>query len=320
MSFHGRSLDDQPLAAYSTGISPTDDEPEVPPDPGYTSVPASSHSTADNVAHAHAEPDAAATPAPSGRKLGLKLRLPSFGRGRQPALEAAAPFQAVAPSAQLPGRPFEPASPRPFEPAAQRPFEPVSVHVPVDGAASPSPLARLPKLPVRVRDPRVLAGGTVAVGLVLLVASLLGGGGPTSGAGGPNSSQRPGGAAFTAAPVGNATVELIAGGTGMFTLNSASGAGPAVNSRVEASWADSLGHGLSLSGLASQGTRTTDANFALTWTMDFGGTAVTFTSRAAECTVGMAVGVTAVKGTFVCKKLRSPDGKHTIDIRGTYTT
>ena len=61
-------------------------------------------------------------------------------------------------------------------------------------------------------------------------------------------------------------------------------------------------------------------NFVLTWTMLVNGAAVTFTSRAAECTIGMAVAVKAVHGTFVCKELRSPDGKHVVDLRGSYTT
>jgi hypothetical protein len=48
--------------------------------------------------------------------------------------------------------------------------------------------------------------------------------------------------------------------------------------------------------------------------------AVTFTSRDKECTIGMAVGVRAVSGSIHCKDLKSADGKHVIDFRGTYTT
>jgi hypothetical protein len=50
------------------------------------------------------------------------------------------------------------------------------------------------------------------------------------------------------------------------------------------------------------------------------GQSETFTSRASECTIGMAVGVKAVHGTFVCKSLRSGDGRYRIDFRGEYTT
>jgi hypothetical protein len=122
------------------------------------------------------------------------------------------------------------------------------------------------------------------------------------------------------AAAGNASVELTSGGTGMYPLASAMGAGPAVNSQLNATWTDSLGNALGISGLASQGTRTTDPNFSLTWTMLINGAPVTFTSRAAECTVGMAVGATTVHGTFVCKELASTDGKHVVGLRGTYTT
>jgi len=34
----------------------------------------------------------------------------------------------------------------------------------------------------------------------------------------------------------------------------------------------------------------------------------------------MAVAAKAVHGTFVCKGLASPDGKHVVDLRGSYTT
>jgi hypothetical protein len=93
-----------------------------------------------------------------------------------------------------------------------------------------------------------------------------------------------------------------------------------VNSQVNATWTDPLGQSLGISGLASQGTRTTDPNFVLTWTMLVDGSAVTFTSRSSECTIGMAVAVKAVHGTFVCKNLASPDGRHVLDLRGSYTT
>ncbi|HXG26747.1 MAG TPA: hypothetical protein VNL94_07850, partial [Candidatus Binatia bacterium] len=75
-----------------------------------------------------------------------------------------------------------------------------------------------------------------------------------------------------------------------------------------------------LTGPASSGTRTTDSTFSLTWTVMVDGTPVTFTSSDGECTIGMAVQPKAVTGSFVCKKLKSADGKITIDVRGTYRT
>ena len=305
MSFHGRSLDDQPLAAYSTGVKPSEEEAEPVRDPGYTSVPAPSSSTAELVAHAHDDAAAEAPAAASGRRFSLPFRLPSFGRGNRAALAAGAPFQAVALPSDVPPRPFEP------------------VHVPTPRTDTPagSPvrrsLAQLRQL--RLRDPRVLAGGTIAVGLVLLTFSLLGGGGSNSGSNGPGSSLGTG-VQPTAAPVGNASVELTSGVIGTFELAGATGGGPAVDSQLNATWTDALGHSLGIAGMASQGTRTTDANFVLTWTMLADGASVTFTSKASECTIGMAVGPKAVHGTFVCKKLRSDDGRHLVDFKGSYTT
>jgi hypothetical protein len=348
MTFQGRSMDDLPLTAYTTGVAPREDEPDPVPDPGYTSVPASPASTAELVAHAHAEAAAAApaTPVKSGRRFNLPFRLPSFGRGNQAALEAGAPFQAVAPSAELagsfqavtsaaapPARPFEtmhevaaaaalPAqSFQALNGAAElpRPFEPVHPAQPsTKGRAALPRVGALPQL--QLRDPRVLAGGAIAVGLVLLAISLLGGGGQAPGSGGPNSSQGAGVGVLPSAAVANASVELTSGRASTFELTGAAGAGPAVDSQLNASWTDVAGNSLGIAGLASQGVRTTDASFTLTWTMLIDGAAVTFTSKASECTIGMAVGPTAVHGTFVCKKLKSGDGRHVTDFRGNYTT
>ena len=103
-------------------------------------------------------------------------------------------------------------------------------------------------------------------------------------------------------------------------VTGATGSGAAVNGQINATWTDATGDSLGLSGPASQGTRTTDPTFVLSWTMLIDNQPVTFTSRASECTIGMAVGVKVVHGTFVCKQLKSGDGKHEIDMRGTYTT
>jgi hypothetical protein len=340
MSFHGRSPDDQPLAAYSTGVTPDVDEmSELDPDPGYTSVPAPSTPTAD-MQHGHApaqdapDPD---VPAKKGRGRSLSIKLPALGRGKAAALQQAAPFQPVAGAAtsafqavsDAPGgsAAFQaaPASP------ASRPFEPVTR--PAGGPPSDKPGGRfggkpkpagtagtrqLPRL--SVRDPRVLAGGTIVVGVVLLGISLLGGGGANPGSGGPGNSQDNTGALPTPAVLGNASVELTGGGTGTYALTSATGAGPAVENQVNATWTDPLGESLGLAGLASQGTRATDANFVLTWTMLIDNVAVTFTSNDGECVIGMAVGVRAVHGSINCKALKSDDGKHLVSFRGTYTT
>jgi len=120
--------------------------------------------------------------------------------------------------------------------------------------------------------------------------------------------------------VGAASVELTSSPTGTYELTGQTGAGPAVDSQVNATWGDGIGDTLGISGMASAGTRTTDAGFTLTWVTSVAGAPVTFTSTGGECTIGMAVGAKAVSGTFVCKKLASDDGKKTIDLKGSYRT
>jgi hypothetical protein len=338
MSFHGRSPDDMPLTAYTTGVTPdAEDEPQLVPDPGYTSVPAPSTPTAD-MQHAHAAADAdAGAPAKKRRGRGISLRMPALGRGKSAPLQQASPFQpvagAAAPAFQAvsdstgASAAFQATSAYP----ATRPFEPVTR--PAGGPPSgkpggkaagkagpvgPSGARQLPR--PSVRDPRVLAGGTIVVGVVLLGISLLGGGGANPGAGGPGSSQDNTGALPTPAVLGNASVELTGGGTGTFTLSGGTGAGPAVDNQVNATWTDPRGESLGLVGLASQGTRATDANFVLTWTMLVGNAAVTFTSNDGECVIGMAVDVRSVHGSITCEDLKSDDGKHLVAFRGTYTT
>ena len=335
MSFHGRSLDDQPLAAYSTGVNPDEDETldelADPADPPARPLTQQDIAAALAESTAPAAPPAAIKPRRSFRLPSVKL--PSLGGGKKAALEQAAPFQ---PAAQTAVAPIGPASGFPavsgpvgqqaaFQAVSQPISQPISKPakqakaraVVVGAPGTPAGIrGRVPR--VLLRDPRILAGGAIVIGLALLGISLLGGGGPNAGAGGPGSSQDTTAVQPTAPVLGNASVELTRGAIGTYPLTGATGSGPAVNSQVNATWTDPLGQSLGLSGLASQGTRTTDPNFVLTWTMFVDGSAVTFTSRAGECTIGMAVAVKAVHGTFVCKNLKS--GDHEIDLRGSYTT
>jgi len=333
MTFQGRSLDDMPLAAYTTGVATDEDEAVEPAvDPDLVAPPAQTQqeiaaALADAVSSVTAEPEKKARrPRPS-------FKLPSLRRPRKSALQQAAPFQPIAGAIAAPST-FQAVSPsmeaalpsyhavaRPMEPT--RPFHPAprpDEGKPATGKPAAKPVRIAGRAPRQLlRDPRVLAGGVIAIGVVLLGVSLLGGGGPASGSGGPGSSQ--GATAAPVAPVlGNASVELGGGVTGIYSLTSATGAGPAVDSHVNATWTNPLGQSLGLDGLASQGTRTTDTEFTLSWTMLIDNLPVTFTSRDSECTVGMAVGVTSVHGSFVCKHLKSGDGKHVIDLRGDYTT
>ena len=353
MTLHGRSLDDLPLAAYSTGVVP--DEPEeLVPDPDLVAASTSPE------AGSPADPIAAPTPdaaARGGRRP--SLRLPSLRR-RKVIDAASAPFQPVHPSVAAAGGFAAPmtavpaaaipmtAAPMTAIPMTAAPMTAIpmtaapmtagptfaastvsapaygtpSITVPV-GSAPPGakPVSGLPRDPrALLRNPKILAGGVVAIGVVLLAVSLLGGGGPSSGSTGPNSSQGTTAAQPTPIPVGAATVELTSGLSGIHELTGQTGAGPAVDSQVNATWGDGTGDTLGLTGMASAGVRTTDASFTLTWVTSVAGAAVTFTSTDSECTIGMAVGAKAVSGTFVCKKLTSDDGKKTIDLKGSYRT
>jgi hypothetical protein len=331
MSFHGRSPDDLPLAAYTTGVAPDEDEAsDLAPDPDLVAPPPL---TQQEIAAALAESVVAATEPVEKKSRAARpsLKLPALRRPKRAALAQAAPFQPAvaggpAPSFQAvssgaPAATFQPVAPFQAAPA----FEPVArpVVVPPPGQPKAAGTKRaMPRLALPrpgLRDPRVLAGGVVVVGLALLGFSLLGGRGPAGGSNGADATQDP--AAVVATPVpGNASVELTAAAPGIHALLSATGAGPAVKNQLNATWTGQNGESLGITGLASQGTRTTDPNFVLTWTMLFDNQSVTFTSRASECTIGMAVGPKAVHGTFVCKKLRSGDGRHVVDLRGTYTT
>lgn len=343
MTFHERSLDDLPLAAYSTGVVP--DEPEeLVPDPDLvasdpTAGPAPATDEAASPAAATAEaPDAA--PKPPRR---VSLRLPALRR-KMVVDAASAPFQPVHPSVAAAGS-FRPvtAAPMASAPMASAPMAAASMAAAPTFAASTlsAPSYGAPSITVPVgtltpaakplgvlgrnqrellRDPRVLAGGVVVIGLALLGVSLLGGGGPSSGAAGPGSSHDTTAVQATPVPVGAASVEQTGALKGTYELTGQTGAGPAVDSQVNATWGDSTGDTLGLIGMASAGTRATDTNFVLTWSTFVAGAPVKFTSNDGECVIGMAVGAKAVSGGFVCKKLTSDDGKRTIDLKGTYRT
>lgn len=172
-----------------------------------------------------------------------------------------------------------------------------------------------------LRDPRLLLSGVVGAGLALLVLSLVLSGGGAAGLGAALASpSAPAVIATAPPPAGNASVDVTGKLAGTHELVGATGSGPAVASRIDATWSSQTGAMLGLAGAASSGTRTTDATFVLTWTVLVGDAPVTFTSDSGECTVGMSVQPKTVTGSFVCKKLKSEDGKQTLDARGTYRT
>ena len=249
MPLKGRSADDLPLAAYSTGVDPATEPATdaVPVPPDVAAAPAA-------VAHAGADDDQRA--------------------GDEPATGPARP-----------------------------------------------PIAELVRHPrTHVRDPRLLLSGVIAIGVVLLGASLLGGHGPGATAAAAASPGASAGPVFTLAPAGDATVEITGAVKGTFALTGVTGTGRPAGPSMDATWGDALGNVFALGGLVSAGTRATDAGFVLTWTVMVNGKAVTFTSKAGECTVGMAIKPATVSGSFTCHKLKSMDGKLVVGATGIYRT
>jgi hypothetical protein len=255
MPLKGRSPDDMPLAAYSTGVDP-DTEPDL-------------------------DPPALAADDPS-------------------ATASAAPFDN-----DLPADPFGQAAPPPGARSA---------------SARPAFRDVLRNPRANVRDPRVLLSGVVAFGLVLLVVSLAAGGVGKGQGTALASPSAPAGPVITAAPAGDANVEITGAVTGTFDLTGVTGTGRPSGSHMASSWVDLVGDALALGGPVSAGTRTTDAGFVLSWTVMVKGKAVTFTSKAGECVIGMAVKPTTVSGSFTCHKVKSADGKLVVGATGTYRT
>lgn len=218
-------------------------------------------------------------------------------------------------------------------PASGDPLDPLMAAAPTSTIAARLPaLPAMPAIPAlpdwlahpraNVRDPRLLLSGVVAVGVVLLALSLLGGGGSPSGLAGADASPSAlAGPGTTQAPGGNASVEVAGTGvTATLGLAVVAAAAPVTAGTVSSTWNDALGNALALEGPVSAGTRTTAADFVLRWTVIVKAAPVTFTSRAGECTVGMAVKPQMVTGSFVCKKVTSDDGKYVVGARGTYRT
>jgi hypothetical protein len=258
MTTQSRSLDDLPLAAYTTGMQP-DDRLELI--------------------------EAAAEPTPSTPSTETVLSGDPFGLAAEAGTHLDDP--------------------------------PRTLHLPTTRPALPPWLAH-PRQ--HLREPRLLMTGVIAVGVALLGLSLLTGGSPLGPAAAKASPSAPVVIATSPPPVGAATVEVTGKLAATYELNGMTGVGPAAKSGLEASWGDSLGSTLGLKGPAVAGTRTTGADFVLTWTAMVNGKLVTFTSDSGECTVGMAVKPDSVAGSFVCKKLKSSDGKVTVDASGTYRT
>lgn len=243
----GRSVDDLPLAAYSTGVDPTTEPPEMG-----APVEASVHAPA--VVHLNQLDQAAHLPVPEDE--------------RNPAAAASRPA------------------------ARARAF------------AS--------------QNPRLVAGAGFVAVIVVGVSLLMGGGnGPSAAAAtiGPSGT----GIVPVVADPGSATLVLTGSVKATFTMTG-NVAQAVTGNLVGATWADSLQNVLTLNGPLDRGTRTTDAGLVLTWGLMVDGKLVTFTSKAGECTIGMASNPKNVTGSFACRKLKSDDGKLTVEASGTYRT
>ena len=331
MSFQGRSPDDLPLAAYSGGV--VDDEPdeEIDAEPSHPLSQQEAVALAMGIeAPAKPEPEPAAAPPESDRsarsmprvslpRLSLpRLSLPGMPRmafrGRTAAV-AESPFHLEPPTMSI-SVAHAPAA----RPAAPPAATPRATGVP--GRTWRPDLSDLgttlrdPR--AAVRDPRVLFGGLIGVGVVLLGVSLLGGG--NSGGPGPGASASAAPGIGVPAGPGPATVQVSGRVDGSYTLTGTAGFGKPTDGQLASTWTDTTGTVLALTGRLGSGTRTTSGDLILAVTILVDGAPVLFQSEAGECFVGMAEKMSNVTGSFVCEELTSVNGRVTLKITGNYQT
>ena len=178
-------------------------------------------------------------------------------------------------------------------------------------------MAQLQAAKRAIRDPRLLVAGFIVAGIAVLAVVFGGGWTPGGLASAPTASPT---LAVVTPPPGVASMTISGGVTGAFSLTGTVGFGRPSNDQLASTWTDARGGTLTLTGLASSGTRPTGPDLGVTWAMVVGGTTVTFTSQGGECVVGMAVQPTAVVGSITCHALTSADGTVVIDVEGTYHT
>lgn len=199
--------------------------------------------------------------------------------------------------------------------------QPIDLPIPEDEDKAivrvPRPSIGLAAALVR-RNPR-LAAGAAFVAMILVGLLLLGGGKPAPSAIGATASPTAPAIVPVAADPGAASLVLTGSLKATYTLTGDPGQSVA-NNTVAAKWADPLQSVLTLDGAVDRGTRTTDAGLVLTWGLMVDGKLVTFTSKAGECTIGMASIPGGVTGSFACHKIKSDDGKLTVGATGTYRT
>lgn len=333
MSYQGRSLDDLPLAAYSRGTVEEEPEEDLVAEPPHLSQQDAVAMAMGMEPVASPEPESAPEAGvPDAGRRGLSLprfSLPRFSLPRfalpKPPRMAIRGGQAAAVES-----PFQ-AAPQQAMSVAHVPAPPATARVPAMAPAGATARrgaslgdlrgigASLRNPRTAVRDPRVLFGGMIAIGLVVVGLSLLGG--ASGGIGGPGASaSAPAGAGATAGP-GAATVLVSGRVETLFTLTGTAGFGRPSGPDLASTWSDAVsGATLSLTGRVGSVTRTTNANLVLTVTVPIGGVPVTFVSQAGECTIGMAEKVFSVTGSFNCPEVVSDDGRVELKITGSYQT
>ena len=335
MSFQGRSPDDLPLAAYSTGI--VDDEPEeefVEPSHPLTQQEAIALAMGIDAPPTPAPEPAAAPSEPARPRRSMpRLSLPRLSLPR-PSLPAMPRLGVRGRTAAVADSPFQLEPPTAAMSVAHVP----TVKRPAPTVAAPVAAPRATGVPGRtwrpdlsglgtrlrdprtaLREPRVLFGGIIAIGVVLLGVSLLGGGNSAGGPGPGASASAAPGIGVPAGP-GPATVQVTGRLEGSFTLTGTAGFGKPTDGQLASTWADAAGTGLSLTGRVGSGTRTTSGELILAVTVVVDGAPVLFQSEDGECFVGMAETMSNVQGSFVCEELMSADGRMKVKITGNYKT
>ena len=231
----------------------------------------------------------------------------------------------AAPAARPPRTPVAPVAPVTTAAAAAPPSLPVNdLPVPEDelpqNPGLPSGVADLAKRAIHLfRTSRVAAGAGFAA-VVVIGLLLLSGGGASPGATAATPSKGPTAAPTTSPASGDASIILSGAVSGTFPLIGLPGGQHVDATTVALGWGDAQQMTLSIAGPLDRGTRTTDERLVLTLGALVNGVAVTFTSDGGECTVGMANVAAKVQGSFSCKKLKSADGKLTIEASGNYRT
>jgi hypothetical protein len=180
----------------------------------------------------------------------------------------------------------------------------------------PGPVARVVHL---FRTSRVAVGTGFAVVIVVGLV-LLSGGGASPAATAATPTNGPTAAPTITPPSGEASLVLSGGVTGTFPLSGLAGGQHVDGGAVNLGWGDTQQTTLTITGPLDRGTRTTDERLVLVITALVDGAPVTFTSNAGQCTVGMAQVATRVQGSITCHRLKSPDGKLSIEVSGTYRT